>query len=329
MRKIFYFIFISYCVILTSCKDYMNMNLNPYTETKNENIETKNENIVCSNGELTVYTNKGGMLYSMFKQKYADGNGTEELGTEEWNYVKSIVITGVIDARDFSTIKWNFRNVEYIDISNTKIIAYEGEYGTNEGYYEKYDEDTIPFGAFFYWTNHVLRGYEKKLPDEMLCRGLRKLKEIKLPNGIKMIDDNAFRWCDSLENVNIPEGVIEIGPAAFRRCESMKTITLPSTLKIVGHPDGGVFTDMYSLKEVHMHCKEIPIGFYVFGDMIDMWNYEMFNTNFRPSEYFCYVSDDESCYHRMTNATLFVPKGYKNNFNEWCIHFNNIVEEDV
>lgn len=282
------------------------------------------ESIVCYNGDLIVRTNQGGRLYPLFKQKYAEGNGTEEWGTEEWNYVKSIVITGVIDARDFSTIKWNFRNVEYIDISNTKIVAYEGEHGTDDGYNTKYEENVIPMGSFFYWLKHLQRPYT----DDLKEWGMKHLKAVKLPNSLIKLDKDIFHGCVALEEIYVPEGVIEIGCACFRHCHSLKKIYLPSTLKYTGNV---VFTDIYNLEEVHIAAKNRPEDWCPFGDCLDYWNSDMFpNSGYTVDIGFSLVSEgDESCYHRMTNATLYVPKGCKDNYKDWEIHFKNIVEEDV
>lgn len=53
-----------------------------------------------------------------------------------------------------------------------------------------------------------------------------KLKELKLYEGLKVIDHGAFRWCASLETVTIPSTVEKIGRKAFDSCEKLRTANI-------------------------------------------------------------------------------------------------------
>ncbi len=61
-------------------------------------------------------------------------------------------------------------------------------------------------------------------PDESL------LKSINIPNGIEIIQWQAFRNCPSLEKVIIPESVRIIGTHAFENKGSLKMLEIPSSV---------------------------------------------------------------------------------------------------
>lgn len=53
--------------------------------------------------------------------------------------------------------------------------------------------------------------------------------------GVKVIANNAFRFCKSLVNINIPKGVTSIGDWAFNGCESLTNINLPDSMTSIGY----------------------------------------------------------------------------------------------
>ena len=108
-----------------------------------------------------------------------------------------------------------------------------------------------------------------------------KIKTVKLPNTLKVIDDSAFAFCTSLEEVNIPKSVKSIGwrafmesklktitipkkvkkisSSAFAHCNSLKSVTLKKGVKII---DGGAFDKCGSLSKVKIpnSVNEISYG---------------------------------------------------------------------
>lgn len=60
------------------------------------------------------------------------------------------------------------------------------------------------------------------------------LKQVVLPNTIKVIGYGAFRGCTWLRSINMPSGLEVIGGEAFEDCESLTSITIPSSVKEVG-----------------------------------------------------------------------------------------------
>lgn len=286
------------------------------SKTDNEtNSEADNDNDAINEAigkSLMLHLGNPGTLYKMCRNYFDGVNTDQEYGEEIWGDITSVTLTGIIDARDFSTLKWNFRNLKDVDLSGVKIAAYGGEYGTNEGYYDGgiysvYNANEIPIGAFFYWSSNVIRNFPSNLFDE----GMASLLSIKLPEGVNVIRRNAFARAYNLQEINVPEGVEVIEMVAFRYCTSIEELYLPSTLKDVGWL---AFTDMYALKEVHIKAKNAPSENQSFG-------------NYPDSDNRGYVVVGDVNYSEKTNAVLYVPSGCKANYKGWEKYFVKIVEE--
>ncbi|MDE6298781.1 MAG: leucine-rich repeat domain-containing protein, partial [Muribaculaceae bacterium] len=63
------------------------------------------------------------------------------------------------------------------------------------------------------------------------CDHLEYLREVKLPDGLEKIGENAFEECKSLTSVYLPEGITVIDGRAFYNTESLERIEFPETLK--------------------------------------------------------------------------------------------------
>ena len=57
------------------------------------------------------------------------------------------------------------------------------------------------------------------------------LKEINFPEGLEIVDSNAFEGCSRLETVTLPHSVTKLGEYAFGNCESLKELTLSAGIK--------------------------------------------------------------------------------------------------
>ena len=60
-----------------------------------------------------------------------------------------------------------------------------------------------------------------------------EIESISLPDGLKVIGDNAFAW-SAISSITIPNSVTEIGYDAFGTCENLETITLSDNLETIG-----------------------------------------------------------------------------------------------
>ena len=69
---------------------------------------------------------------------------------------------------------------------------------------------------------------------EMAFAYCNDLKEITIPNSVTYIGNYAFDGCKNLEKINIPNSVIYIDDGAFWCCESLKEITIPDSVTYIG-----------------------------------------------------------------------------------------------
>lgn len=64
--------------------------------------------------------------------------------------------------------------------------------------------------------------------------GIRAIKKVTLPDGLKAIEQQAFEFFSAMTAINIPKGVEVIGYAAFRECKALKTVSIPDTVVTIG-----------------------------------------------------------------------------------------------
>ena len=80
--------------------------------------------------------------------------------------------------------------------------------------------------------------------------------------GVKVIANDAFRFCEFLVNINIPKGVTSIGDWAFNGCESLTKIKLPDSMTSIGH---SVFSGCHSLTNINLPDGVTNIEKYAFS----------------------------------------------------------------
>ena len=73
----------------------------------------------------------------------------------------------------------------------------------------------------------------KKLQDSMF-EGCLSLKYVYLENGLESIGMNAFSGCVSLVDFTIPTTVTEIGGEAFNNCDSLVNMVIPNSVHTFG-----------------------------------------------------------------------------------------------
>lgn len=161
--------------------------------------------------------------------------------------------------------------LHYLDLTDTYIINEE----SSDPYKPVVYTDTI-------WNS--------------MLNGCSVMEDIKLPYGIKVIDDRAFADCQSLMRLTIPEKVKAVGSLVFQNCTSLESISLPYTVTSLG---SGLVDGCTALKSVACEAKEPP-------------------------------SCSENTFGNMAGITLYVPIGYTDKYRKsagWE-RFADIVEAD-
>lgn len=69
-----------------------------------------------------------------------------------------------------------------------------------------------------------------------------RVEEVILPKTVRVIGYATFHGCRKLKNIKLNNGLESIGASAFVGCEALKEITIPSSVKKIGRGcfDGGV-----------------------------------------------------------------------------------------
>lgn len=148
----------------------------------------------------TVTINAGGLFSALTE--------SEKATTTHLN------ITGVIDARDFKTMRDHMNSLSNLDISKLTIAAYSGTEGTYSSETTNYPANEIPAWAFHYSDN----------------TGKLSLTHVFLPESITVIGESAFDGCANMNIGDLPTSIINIKYAAFYNCPSIINLTVPESV---------------------------------------------------------------------------------------------------
>ncbi len=86
--------------------------------------------------------------------------------------------------------------------------------------------------------------------------------EYIIPEGVIVIDESAFNYCNSLDRIVIPDSVTKIGDGAFEGCSSISSVMLSNSLSSVGRY---VFKDCSSIASIVIPNTVTKIGKNAFG----------------------------------------------------------------
>ena len=121
----------------------------------------------------------------------------------------------------------------------------------------------IPMQAF-YGCNMK----EIVLPEQLDSIGMcafyncKELEEVKINDGLRVIDDCAFSGCLSLKKIEIPQSVNYVGYNTFDGCLGLEELTLYKNIEDCT----GIFGNLYSskgcgIKKLNLFFKELNEGF--------------------------------------------------------------------
>lgn len=80
--------------------------------------------------------------------------------------------------------------------------------------------------------------------------GCASLYKFSIPSTVEVIDDNAFSDCIFTDRITLPEGLKRIGKYAFSGCQTLREIEIPSTVEVI---EEGAFNDCYALRKITLH----------------------------------------------------------------------------
>lgn len=131
----------------------------------------------------------------------------------------SLTITGIIDARDFLTMRDNMPVLATLVI-NASIVTYAGTGGTQSSTTSyTYAANTIPQWAF--WVNGA-------------AAGKVSLTSVSFPSNLTAIGQDAFYKCTGLTSVSFPASLTSIGIYAFSYCTALSgSLNLPASLTTI------------------------------------------------------------------------------------------------
>ena len=90
-----------------------------------------------------------------------------------------------------------------------------------------------------------------------LFKDCPNLKEVIIPEGIKVIGPKTFMNDEKLVKVIIPEGVEKLSTNCFANCKSLESITLPDSIKMIGDC---AFLGCTNLKSINFPANLKQIG---------------------------------------------------------------------
>ncbi len=80
----------------------------------------------------------------------------------------------------------------------------------------------------------------------------QSLKEIVLPDHMKVIVNHAFQNCSGLKSITIPDSVTGIGDSAFYNCSGLTSVTIGSSVTSIGDR---AFYDCSGLTSIEIPCR--------------------------------------------------------------------------
>lgn len=99
-----------------------------------------------------------------------------------------------------------------------------------------------------------------KIKDDAFSRN-KHIEAVTIPDSVAEIGDCAFLECGSLTSVNIPDSVTEIGSGAFSGCQALTTVNIPNSVVKIGN---FAFEGCGSLTSVTIPKSVIGIDYFAF-----------------------------------------------------------------
>lgn len=131
------------------------------------------------------------------------------------------------------------------DLDTIRVDSNNFHFSSNNGCLIYVDED----------ETHLLHGCNScsSIPEGVniiecnAFNGCSSMKAISIPDTVRFIGYHAFDSCTSLQELSIPSSVTYVDSYAFRNCTSLKTVTLNTGIKEI---DRGLFEGCSALEKI-------------------------------------------------------------------------------
>ena len=116
--------------------------------------------------------------------------------------------------------------------------------------------DYPPFEGLEYIVKSFTFGEDIETIPPYVCKEMREVSEIIIPNGVISIGRHAFNYCTGIQSINIPKGVTTIGSAAFFHTQ-IRSVVVPEGVTEIG---GWAFSECYGLNKIELPRSLKSIG---------------------------------------------------------------------
>ena len=161
--------------------------------------------------------------------------------------------------------------------------------------FDKVEKKLLCYPCALISTSYVIPQGIRIIGDDAFY-ACNSLTSVTIPDSVTTIGDYAFYSCDSLASITIPGSVTTIGNSTFRHCDSLTSVTIPDSVTTIGD---SAFFSCDSLTSV-----TIPDSVTTIGD--DAFNYcESLTSVTIPNSVTTIGDDAFSNCESLTNLTVF------------------------
>ena len=204
--------------------------------------------------------------------------------------------------------------------ANVKYINFVSEDGAK---YNLKDWEYLPNLFNRYADGSLSLDFSSMATDDNLFKlATRKVKYVKMPNGLVDLADEAFEdcaylsaigWSPALQTIgteaflgtaftsfSVPEGVTSIGNGAFSFCPNLTTISLPTTLLTVGVD---ILDGSDQVISIHSHRRTAPTAQ---GDICDNTGWNLSKEDFAfYDDCILYIQPDLGTFNSYLNSPIW------------------------
>ena len=154
---------------------------------------------------------------------------------EKTKKLTAIVLTAIMIASAFSVLPVSAATIE----NDTSVVSASDTLKSGDYEYSLLDDGTVEITKYIGSVSDVtipnmIGGKKVTSIGESSFFNCSKLTEVKIPFGVKYIQDRAFSSCNQLKRTVVPKSVVSIASDAFYACENLADITIPDSVTYIG-----------------------------------------------------------------------------------------------